>query len=275
MSFRFAICKGTTTAAEKTKAFVLKASPYRESSSLVYLYSEGHGLIHGVAKGVRRKKTGLPCLERGFLVELLLYSRPHRDLHTLSGISVLDFYPGIRTDLHKNAVRDMAFEVIIKTMSTDAPHPDVFTYLSGFLSLLESRPPHRCFPAMAWRFFHDFSSLMGFGLNVDVCGTCGKNLAGTTGAHLLLESGTLACDACARRPQGGTAFLPAAVLLSLSEPLDRECGPEPRRISVAEARRILGLFARFCQYHFQTAAGFKSVDFLDSLLSAPAVCAPR
>ncbi len=224
-------------AAEKTKAFVLKANPYRESSSLLYLYSERHGLVHGIAKGVRRKKTGLPCLERGFLVELLLYSRPHRDLHTLSGISVLDFFPGIRTDLHKNAVRDMAFEVIIKTMSTDAPHPDVFSYLSDFLSRLESRPPRRCFPAMAWRFFHDFSWLMGFGLNVDACGTCGRTLAGMAGAHLLLESGILACDACARLPRGGTAFIPAAVLSTLSEPLDGECVPEPRRISAVEARQ--------------------------------------
>jgi|WetSurMetagenome_2_1015567.scaffolds.fasta_scaffold00150_15 DNA repair protein RecO len=261
-------------AAEKTRAFVLKSSPYRESSSLIYLFSERHGLVHGVAKGVRRNRSGLPCLERGFLVELLVYARPHRDLHTLADISVHDFFPDVRTDLCKGAVRDMAFEVILSTMSTDAPHPEVFDYLSEFLFRLESNPPHRCFPVMAWRFFHDFSSLMGFGLNVDACGTCGRPFSGMSGGHLLVESGMLACDACARRPNGGASFVPAAVLSSLSEQFGGGSVPEGRRISAADAARIIRLFARFCQYHFQTSSGFKSVDFIDSLLASPAVRVP-
>jgi DNA repair protein RecO (recombination protein O) len=268
---------------EKTKAFVLKANPYRESSCLLYLYSERHGLVHGIAKGVRRKKSGLPCLERGFLAELLLYARPHRDLHTLAGISILDFFPNVRTDLRKNAVRDMAFEVIIKTMSTDAPHPDVFTYLAGFLFRLETLPPQRCFPAMAWQFLYDFSSLMGFGPNIDTCALCGRPFAETTGAHLLLESGTCECVECSRRAPAHGTFLPAAVLASLSDAAGADHAPESRRISAADARRIIHLFARFCRYHFQTSSDFKSIDFLDSLLCAPAAahaaepacCTPR
>ncbi len=253
---------------EKTKAFILKATPYRESSCLVYVYSEQRGLVHGVAKGVRGKKSGPVCCERGFLVELLLYARPHRDLHTLAGISVLDFFPDIRRDLYKNAVRDVAFEVLIKTMSTDAPHADVFFYLSDFLALVEKLPPHRCFPALAWKFLYDFSTLMGFGPNIETCARCGAKLAHTPGAHLFLESGTLECSACAARPPAGGTFLPASVLASLSGPADSE-PEEPRRISIADARRIVDLFARFCRYHFQTRSEFKSIDFLNSLLSAP------
>ena len=111
---------------DKTKAFVLQATPYRESSCLVYLYSDRHGLVHGIAKGVRGKKAGQFCLERGFLVELLLYAKPHRELHTIAGVSVVGFYPGIRTNLYKNAVRDVAFEVIMKSMSIFSWSPPGF-----------------------------------------------------------------------------------------------------------------------------------------------------
>ncbi len=230
---------------EKTRAFILKVNPFRETSCILYLYSEHHGLVHGVAKGIRRDKSGIPCPERGFLAELLLYSRPHRDLHTLAGISILDYFPGVRTDLHKSAVRDLAFEVIIKTMSTDSPHPDIFSYLLQFLARLETLPPHRCFPAMAWRFLYDFSALMGFGPNIDTCVRCGRPFAGSAGAYLLLESGTLECDECAQRKNNGGAFLPAAVLASLSGAALRDCPQGSRRVSVADARRIIRLFARF------------------------------
>jgi DNA repair protein RecO len=253
---------------DKTKAFVLQATPYRESSCLVYLYSDRHGLVHGIAKGVRGKKAGQFCLERGFLVELLLYAKPHRELHTIAGVSVVGFYPGIRTNLYKNAVRDVAFEVIMKSMSTDAPHSDVFDYLSNFLYCMERLPPQRCFPAMVWRFLYDFSSLMGFGPNIETCAKCGAPLAAMPGAHLQLECGTFQCSGCSARPPSGGNFVPASVLASLSDRFDSD-PLEKRRISVAEARRIVNLFVRFCRYHFQTRSEFKSIDFLDSLFAPP------
>jgi|GEM_PF-596109 DNA repair protein RecO len=259
---------------EKTKAFILKVNPFRETSCILYLYSEQHGLVHGVAKGIRRNKSGTPCPERGFLAELLLYSRPHRDLHTLAGISILDYFPGVRTDLHKSAVRDLAFEVIMKTMSTDSPHPDIFWYLLQFLANLETLPAHRCFPAMAWRFLYDFSALMGFGPNIDTCVRCGRPFAGSAGAYLLLESGTLECDECAQRKNNSGAFLPAAVLASLGGAALHTCPQEPRGISDVDARRIIRLFARFCQYHFQNYSDFKSLDFLDSLLAVTMATGP-
>ena len=82
--------------AEKTKALILQVLPYRESSCILYLFTEKHGLIHGIAKGIRRKKSKQDLIERGFLVELIVYIRPHRELHTLSSIHVLEFFSAVR-----------------------------------------------------------------------------------------------------------------------------------------------------------------------------------
>jgi DNA repair protein RecO (recombination protein O) len=262
-------------APHKTKAFILKVNPYRESSCILYLFTEHHGLVHGVAKGVRRKKSGVPSLERGFCAELLLYTRPHRELHTLAAIAILDYYPGVRTDLYKNAVRDMAFEVILATVSPDSPHPEIFSYLSRFLRLLETRPHAQCFPGMAWRFLYDFSGLMGFGPNIDTCANCGGRLSGKAGAFLFLESGTLMCCACAPLRGKGGEFLPPAVLAVLSETAGPEHQEEIEKLSGQEVRRISHQLARYCQYHFQHYADFKSIEFLDSLCAVAAGTAAR
>jgi DNA repair protein RecO (recombination protein O) len=255
-------------APHKTKAIILKINPFRESSSILYLLTPEHGLAHGVAKGVKQKKTGTAVLERGFLIEALLYSRPHRELHTLGSISVLDYYPSIRTDLFKNVVRDIAFEVLLKTMSCDSSHPEVFLYCADMCGRMEVTSADNCFPVMLWRFFFHFAQLMGVAPNIETCSTCGRSVQGTNGAILRLESGGMNCPECAGTsidPRGKTAsFLPPIVLHSLrndSVPNRTACGMPP-----SEVRRITWLLARYCQYHFHHVSEFKSLAFLDSIL---------
>ena len=253
-------------AAEKTRAFVLKVNPYRESSCLCVLLTERFGLVHGVAKGVRRRKSGVPVLERGLCAELLVYMRPHRDLHTLASISVLDYYESIRADLHKIAVRDMAFECIVKTMSCDAPHPDVYLFCSDFLSRLERRAAVECFPTLIWQFFYSFSSLMGFKPDLDTCSRCRRRIAPAGGAFLAMERGVAICESCAQENEKNGSYVPAVVLRSLREeagmPHAAGCGV----MANVEVKRIIRLFAGYCRYHFQNGSDFKSLSFVDSLL---------
>jgi DNA repair protein RecO (recombination protein O) len=252
----------------KTNAIILKMTPFRESSSILYLLTPEHGLAHGVAKGVRQKRTGTVALERGFLVETLLYGRPHRDLHTLGSISVLDYYPSTRTDLFKNVVRDIAFEVLLKTMSCDSSHPEVFSYCLDMCGRMEATPADTCFPVMLWRFFFHFARLMGVAPDLDACSICGSPVQRAIGAFLRLESGGLACPCCMKtRPdsRGRTAsFLPPIVVQSLKSdtaPVRAACC-----MPASEVRRITWLLARYCQYHFHHISEFKSLAFLDSIL---------
>lgn len=257
-------------APHKTKAIILKIAPFRESSCILYLLTADHGLVHGVAKGVKQKKAGVPPLERGFLVETLLYLRPHRELHTLGAITVLDYYSSIRTDLFKNVVRDIAFEVLLKTMSCDADHPEVFSLAADLCGRMQGAPAEECFPSMVWQFLFHFSRLMGVAPNIDTCSCCGSPVHGMHGAFLRLESGGMACPACAQSGQAGAAggkngsFLPPSVLRSLKN----VCAPdtEARGLPASEVRRVTRLFARYCQYHFHHASDFKSLVFLDSML---------
>jgi DNA repair protein RecO len=256
-------------AVEKTRAVVLKVSPYRESSCLCVLLTRELGLVHGVAKGIRRKKSGVPLLERGFGVELLVYVRPHRDLHTLASIAVSEYYPSIRADLHKSALRDMAFECIVKTMSCDAPHPDVYAFCADLLSHMERHDTGECFPALAWQFFYSFSSLMGFRPILDTCCRCRNHIKASSGAFLSMERGVVTCEACAGPKEKNGSFLPAYVLDSLHHGAPAAVPARCPAVPGSEIKRIIRLFAGYCQYHFQNGSDFKSLAFTDSLLDEP------
>jgi len=57
----------------------------------------------------------------------------------------------------------------------------------------------------------------------------------------------------------------AGVLALLSETAGLEHQEEIERMPGQEVRRISHQLARYCQYHFQHYADFKSLEFLDSL----------
>jgi len=125
--------------AEKTESIILSAAPYRETSCILRLFTRSHGLVHGIAKGVRRgsgKSTPTP-LDRGLLLEALLYHRPNRELHTLGGLHVANFFHGIRADITKSALRDVAIELYLKTITEPSPHPELFELLVDFLGGLD------------------------------------------------------------------------------------------------------------------------------------------
>lgn len=125
--------------AEKIESIILSATPYRETSCILRLFTRTRGLVHGIAKGVRRsggKSTPTP-LDRGLLLDALLYHRPNRELHTLGSLHIANFFHGIRSDLTKSALRDIALELYIKSITEPAPHPELFDLLDDFLAGLD------------------------------------------------------------------------------------------------------------------------------------------
>jgi DNA repair protein RecO len=250
---------------EKTTAYVLKTLPYRESSGIFHLMTENHGLIHGIAKGIRKKKTSASFLERGFLIETLIYVKPHRDLCILGDIRILNFFPKTRVNLFGTAIRDAMFEMILATVSAGHPYSELFQILTRFLGFLEENKDLYLKPILLWKFYQNFASIMGFGLNLVNCVVCQRTMSGLLGGYLVMEKGGLACESCAQKKDMGY-FVQKQALEYLIPTQAFLTSLETPQMSLLEIRRLTRLFASYCQYHCDSRFEHKALAFLDSLL---------
>lgn len=247
--------------AEKTKALILQVLPYRESSCILHLFTEKHGLIHGIAKGVRRKKSQQDLIERGFLVETIVYVREHRDLYTLGSIYVLEFFPAVRSSIIKGALRDAAFETVLTAITESDFHPELYELFVRFMQHLQDAKESETHPFALWLFYHRFSQHMGFELDLVTCITCGTSLIKT--AHMNMKKGGFECNRCAKSKSDIFA-VPGTVLsyLKLGSPKPHLLREElkPRTL-----KRVTHLLSDYCRYHFDIPKEYKALVFLDEM----------
>lgn len=247
--------------AEKTKALILQVMPYRESSCILYLFTERHGLIHGIAKGIRREKSKQDLIERGFMVELIVYIREHRELYTLSSIHVLDFFPAVRSNIIKATLRDAAFETVLTAITESDFHPELYELFVRFMHHLQQSPELECHPFALWLFYHRFSQYMGFEMNLSKCILCGSELK--RNAYMNLKKGGLECDKCAKA-RAEILKTPVTVLSYLKHGFPK---PDELRQNLTRKvlKRVTHLLADYCRYHFDIQKEYKALCFLDEM----------
>jgi len=241
----------------KTRGFSLRILPYRESSSIVYVYTEELGLVHGVAKGIRRRSKGSEPVERGTMVEVMVYIRPHRSMHTLGSIDVLEFYPGVRTDLLRSALRDAAFETTLKSLHPEEPNRELFDLLSELMLALESSARDEAAAQRLWRFYVQLAGTLGFGLDLGSCALCRDVIGGHDGAVLLVDRGGVACSRCAGPPRASTS-IPGDILHILRGEAVHDIAP----LSPQRQRSITRALARYCYHHADVHDDGRALDFL-------------
>lgn len=245
----------------KTTALILKLMPYRESSYIIYLFTRDYGIVHAIAKGLRKQKAAQNFLERGFLIEVLLYMRPNRDLHTAANIQVTDFFPDTRKDLIKSAIRDTIFESSLCFLTQADPHGDLFLFLQSVLDALENNPTTHIYPVILWHFFHKSSALLGFELNLSSCIGCGQPL--TEQIRLEAARGGFLCTRCSPFTTENQS-LPRIIVDSLTGDSITD-NRHAATLHRSESKRVTYLLADFCRLHFDIRHDLKALDFLNSM----------
>jgi len=222
--------------AEKTESIILTAAPYRETSCILRLFTRSRGLVHGIAKGARRSggKSVPAPLDRGLLLEALLYHRPNRELHTLGNLHVTNFFHGIRADITKSALRDIAIELCLKSITEPSPHPELFDLLLGFFAGLDGVNNVANDNANAdfvklWRFIGGYCEHTGFGIDAENC-------AGSGVDSRILK------------------------IISAEDAAESYSG-----CSMNECVNATEQLLRYCRRHFDIRAAFNSMEFVRGL----------
>lgn len=181
-----------------TRALVLQAFPYSETSKVLRLFTLEHGLRSVMAKGALRPKSRYGGVLEPFTEgTATFYLKEGRDLHTLSGFDLLRSRQALGRSLVGFAGASLLAELVMRT-GTEEAHPPLYHALADAWDLVaEAGGPREALAASltgAWTLV----VLLGFEPQATVCIQCGRGLAPDEPVRFDAAAGGVACTGCRR-----------------------------------------------------------------------------
>lgn len=219
--------------------------PYGETSKIVRLLTRDLGIVSGLARGARGKKsrTG-PRLDLFAAGTASLMLKETRDLHPLTSFEATQPHAALAHDVGRFAAASALAEIALRCAPAD-PNPDVFDAVANGLDALEAAPAELCDSAAlvaCW----GLVVALGFAPVLDRCAVCGTPAAAEGGLTFSAEQGGALCAVHRAgapyrqlRPDDAAA-LRALVSGRVPEPvLDARHAAAHRRLLVAFVRHHL------------------------------------
>jgi DNA repair protein RecO (recombination protein O) len=134
-----------------TKGIVFHTLKYSESSIIVKIYTELFGIQSYLFRGVRGRgakvKPGL--FQPLTLLELVVYHKEQRTLHSVKEVCLGHPYQNIPSDIRKSSVLLFINELAYKSIREEEANPPLFEFLwASCLHLDETRDPVTNFPLL-------------------------------------------------------------------------------------------------------------------------------
>ena len=127
--------------AYSTEAVVLRSIRLGEADRVLHLYTEAHGRVGAVAKGVRKTMSRFGArLEPLSHVELVLH-RGRGELETVTAAQIVRSHRGAREDYYRFSVGTIGAEAMLRLFSEEEANERAFTALTRFLDLLDDHSP--------------------------------------------------------------------------------------------------------------------------------------
>jgi DNA repair protein RecO (recombination protein O) len=219
--------------------------PYGETSKIVRLLTRELGLVSGLARGARgkRSRTG-PRLDLFAAGTASLLLKDTRDLHPLTAFEITTPHAALAHDVTRFAAASALVEVALKCAPSE-PHPDVHDAVAHGLDALEAAPPELAEGAALVACWGLVVSL-GFAPALDRCAICGTPVPADGTLAFSAEQGGALCAVHRRgAPYRDLKAGDAAALRHLvrgrlpDPPLDARHAAAHRRLLVSFIRRHL------------------------------------
>ncbi|MDP9110991.1 MAG: DNA repair protein RecO [Candidatus Eremiobacteraeota bacterium] len=177
--------------AYKARGVVLRARNLGEADKIFTLFTEEHGKLSAVGKGVRRQKSHLGGrLE--FMNEVQLSMHRGRNLDVIVAAEIAHEYWNQIVRAEAFSAASMVAELVDAFCEPDLALPDVYALLTGAIAAIgASDEPLALLP----RFSLLFLDALGLAPPPESCARCGASLVGRS-AWLDAEQGGLAGEEC-------------------------------------------------------------------------------
>src|SRR5919205_524264 len=159
-----------------TEAVVLRSIRLGEADRVLHLYTEAHGRVGAVAKGVRKTMSRFGArLEPLSHVELVLH-RGRGELETVTAAQLVRSHREAREDYYRFSVGMIGAEAMLRLFSEEEANERAFTAVTRFLDLLDDAPHRGDRPTLdplGLAFQLKLLWLAGYLPHVSACAECG------------------------------------------------------------------------------------------------------
>ena len=184
--------------AVKTEAVVLRSFRFAEADRVLHVYTADRGRIGAIAKGVRKTKSRFGArLEPFSHVELMLH-QGSGELHTVTGVSLVDAHRPTREDPYRLSVGLVGAEAMLRLFVEEERNERAFEALTRFLAATDALPAgsrgRAALDPLALAFQLKLLWLSGYVPHLESCVECG-GVDGLIG--YLASAGGAVCAPCA------------------------------------------------------------------------------
>ncbi len=243
-----------------TRAVILHAFRYGETSKIARLMTRDHGVQSVIAKGALRAKSKyggrLQVLSEG---TAHFYLKPNRDLHTLAAFDLTVERHELAHDVARFAAGTALAELIMRCSPTE-PHPQIYDLLaSGLdrLALVARNEVATAALAVLWAAV----GALGFAPSVDACARDGGRLPSGK-VTFSVDDGGFLCTRCARGAKMTTLQPSDRTVL---ERLVTRAGEPIGEIAPSHATAHRRLLVRFVERHLAENRELRALTFWQSL----------
>jgi DNA repair protein RecO (recombination protein O) len=184
--------------AYSTEAVVLRSIRLGEADRVLHLYTEAHGRVGAVAKGVRKTMSRFGArLEPLSHVELVLH-RGRSELQTVTAAQLVRSHHDAREDYYRFSVGMIGAEAMLRLFTEEEANERAFGALTRFLGLLDGAPHAADRPTLdplGLAFQLKLLWLAGYLPHVTACAECGAEREPLVGYSP--RAGGAVCERCA------------------------------------------------------------------------------
>lgn len=182
----------------KTKGIVLRTIDYSESSKIVTVFSESHGKLSVIAKGVKSPKSPLAhVIQVMNEIEWVIYLKEGRDVQNVSQAELITVRKKIVTDYDRMMTGFRLIEWIYHLQFPLEESAHIYHLLSKSLHVLDSQ--EHLHPGLMAKFFLRLSQYSGYEPNLYDCASCNRQITQAKEQeewHFQLGKGIIYCPDC-------------------------------------------------------------------------------
>ncbi|MGA1435008.1 MAG: DNA repair protein RecO [Candidatus Kapaibacteriota bacterium] len=230
-------------------AIMLHGRKFSDTSKIIHAYTQNHGKISVIAKGVRSVKSTMgSSIEALQCSSITWYRYPNKDLHLLKSAEIAIPMHNLTSDYERLMSAMGIVEILSITQEPEEPNPEIFDIaLYSLIALNEGRCNESPY-TIVLLFLMQLAKAMGFGMNVQSCSATGEIINSDEETVFSFEKGGFLSDA-ASKPQGECILLNSTAVGILQELDHASLKTCTLHIPLQEQITLFQLFQRYFSMH--------------------------